>query len=76
MIYIRGMFMSRLMCTKTINETELIMRQEYYPNTKILRSKGFFINGKRDSIWKAYDKHGKIIEETVYKNGIAVGSRK
>lgn len=50
-----------------INETKLIIRQEYYPNTKNLRSKGFFINGKRDSIWKTYDKHGKIIEETVYK---------
>jgi len=42
--------------------------KDYYENGKI-RSTATFVNGNIDGVVKEYNQAGKIIKETLYKNG-------
>ena len=40
----------------------------YYSNGK-LKSKGYWINGKKDDLWAWYHKNGQLEEEVSYRDG-------
>ena len=53
----------------SISGYEIKSKKEFYSlNPDILRSVSYWRNGERDSIWRIYDKTGKVIEEHKYGN--------
>lgn len=52
-----------------VNGKELIQQTEYFINTNKIRSRKFYLQNKRDSIWSVYDINGNLISKEIYKNG-------
>lgn len=44
--------------------------QDYYYTTGILKEEGFYKNGKRDGEWCTFNEKGKLLENTIYNEGV------
>ncbi|WP_234859061.1 toxin-antitoxin system YwqK family antitoxin [Aquimarina aquimarini] len=43
---------------------------DYYYSTGILKEKGFYLHGKKHSVWLIYDRKGYPIKKSIYNNGV------
>jgi len=54
----------------SIDGNEIKSRIEYYNlEKKEIRSKSYWKNGKKDSVWTIYSEDGNIIKQELYKSG-------
>ncbi|MGO3183371.1 MAG: toxin-antitoxin system YwqK family antitoxin [Aequorivita sp.] len=44
--------------------------QDYHYPTGVIKEEGFYKNGVKDGEWCTYDEKGRIVESTVYKDGV------
>ena len=61
--------------TRYIGPEKIDIKIEYYstPDTsRIIRSRSFWKNGKRDSVWIIYDRSGNIVKQQKYKEDILI----
>ena len=58
----------RLLKETFVKNKEIVLEKDYYENGKI-RSTATFVNGDIDGVVKEYNQAGKVIKETLYKNG-------
>ncbi|WP_234859058.1 hypothetical protein [Aquimarina aquimarini] len=43
---------------------------DYYYNTGILKERGYYLHGKKHSVWLIYDRKGYPIKKSIYNNGV------
>lgn len=56
--------------TDSVGGYEIMIKTEYYDMaTNVVRSKSYWKNGQKDSIWTIYDKDGAILQKQRYING-------
>lgn len=61
--------------TKKIKSGELRIEREYYDDDgKKIKTEAFYINNKKDSVWRSFSKSGKVIKQEVYKNDLLIKS--
>lgn len=64
---------------REVGTDKIEIKTEYYNSndtSEIIRSKRFWKNGKKDSIWTTYDRTGSIIEQLIFKEGQLIKSVK
>lgn len=47
--------------------------QEMYHHNRYLKSKGEYINGKKEGVWIEFNEKGTLTDSTIYRNGRPVG---